>query len=1011
MLFRSSHLRVCIIAVLCFSSIAALAQLTITPNTTLAAESGNNTSASNTFRRQPNGNIGAGNISKLPVQSLLYSGSSTRILTHVVTWFGQSNHMDVGYTSSDPTQIHNQVTDMLSRGISGAVLDWDGPEASMSTSTVAAFRTEAESRNGSFTFAVVEDVSSVVAYAQQNGCDVTQKIIADLNYAYSNFETSTAYLGSNGRPVVFFFGVEDYYVDWSKVRSAVSGSPELIFENSHSFADTQADGGFAWVNINRSNPNDQNLSGQDTFYAAAVQNPSKLPFGAAYKGFNDTLADWSSNRIMSQQCGQTWLATPAEAGKFYSSSNQLGYMQLVTWNDYEEGTEIETGIDNCISVSAVMQGSALTWTLAGSGNENTISTYRVFISTDGQNLMNLAYVAPGTHSLELSQYNLVANTYTLFVKAIGQPSIANHVSPAVTYRPSHQSPTVGVIASPNMGTAPVSVTATVNATAASDATISSTSISFGDGTIMNGPSASHQYTGAGTYTITATATDSLGVSSSATTTVTITASASYGVLISAPASGNVNSQFVEVKASATTPNPPIVAMKVYVDGTAQYSISSQSSIDVSLKLNNGPHTVGVNAWDGTGAVFTKNASINVVAPSSTLTAILDLTPTPSVGPYGIMACTARSTDTNGFVTSSTINFGDGTSSSGLTGLHNYSASGTYTVSTTVTDDHGYTSSTSSSITVTGQTDQPPTAKLSLAPTSGPAPLTVTASTTGSSDPNGTITSSTINFGDGTTVSGSSVQHTYANSGTYTVTATITDNAGLSSAATATVSVGTGSLAGNSAFVTQQYEDFLDRQPDQSGLNVWINQLNSGMSRAQLITDLMGSDEFAGKGKFVAQTYIGLLGRDADYDGFRNWLSWLENGGTQLGIVDAFLNSAEFQNTFGSNLTDTQFVTIMYQDILLRQPDSGGLNAWVGQLSSEAMTRDQVALGFLQSAEFAGLTSTQNRVTVSLLYFDMLRRQPDSGGSNAWLSALNSGTALTAVINSFLNSQEYATRFQ
>jgi hypothetical protein len=213
------------------------------------------------------------------------------------------------------------------------------------------------------------------------------------------------------------------------------------------------------------------------------------------------------------------------------------------------------------------------------------------------------------------------------------------------------------------------------------------------------------------------------------------------------------------------------------------------------------------------------------------------------------------------------------------------------------------------------------------------------------------------------------------------------------------------------FVTQQYLDFLDRQPDSGGLNAWVSALNNGMSRAQLIADFIGSNEFAGKGLFVAQAYVGLLGRDADSSGFRGWLNWLENGGgTELGIVTAFINSSEFQNNFGANLTDTQFVTLMYQNVLLRQPDSGGLNAWVSYLTSGG-TRPQVALGFLQSPEFAQLKSSENRVTISLLYFDMLRRQPDSGGFTAWIAALNSGTALTDIINAFLNSQEYASRFQ
>ena len=1009
MFFRGPHTFYLVIAIFCCDAITGHAQLAITPNTTISAETANNTAASNTFQQQPNGNSGAGNISKLPVRPLLYSGSTTTVLAHVMTWFGESNHMNVGYASSDPSQIHTQVSDMLSRGINGAVLDWDGPEKSLSTATVSGFRTEAESRSGSFTFAVVEDVSSTVVYAQQNGCDVTQKVIADLNYAYNNFEVSTAYLHNNGRPIVFFFGLEDYYVDWARVRSAVSGNPEFVFENSHSFATVAADGAFAWMNINRSDPNDQNLSGQDTFYTAALQNSSKVAFGAAYKGFNDTLADWSSNRIMSQQCGQTWLATLAEAGKYYSSNNQLGYIQLITWNDYEEGTEIETGIDNCVQVSAAMKGSTLSWTISGGENENTLSTYRVFISTDGQNLMGLADVAPGTHSLDLSQYNLATNTYTLYVKAIGQASIANHMSAAVTYRPGHLAPTVSVSASPSSGTAPVTVTATVSASAASDSAISSTLIDFGDGTTMNGPSASHQYTGAGTYTIKATVTDSLGVSSRATTLVTITASATYGVAISSPAPGNISTQTVEVKATATTPNPPIVAIKVYIDGIAQYQSSNQSSLDASFRLNNGTHTIGVNAWDSTGAVFHQEESINVLAPSSTVTAILDLTQMPGLGQYGIMACTARSTDTNGFVTSSIINFGDGTTSSGPMGLHNYSGAGTYTVTTTVTDDHGYTSSTNSSITVNGPADQPPIAKIAVTPSSGAAPLTVNASTSGSSDPDGTITSSSINFGDGTSAPGSTAQHTYINSGTYTVTATVTDNAGLSSTATATVTVG-GVLPDNSAFVTQQYLDLLDRQPDSAGLNSWVNSLTNGsVTRAQLIASFMSSQEFASKGLFVARSYF-ILARDADYNGFRAWLNWLENGGSEVGLVNAFINSGEFQNDFGANLTDTQFITLMYQNILLRQPDSGGINAWASYLASGG-TRAQVALGFLQSAEFSQLKSTQDRVAISVLYFDMLRRQPDSGGFNAWLAALNSGTSLTDVISAFLNSKEYSSRFQ
>jgi hypothetical protein len=136
---------------------------------------------------------------------------------------------------------------------------------------------------------------------------------------------------------------------------------------------------------------------------------------------------------MDQRCGQTWLQTFAKIYSLYNSTNQLGAMQLVTWNDYEEGTEIESGIDNCVSVSAALAGSSLQWKIAGS--EDTIDHYRVYVSSDGQNLMPLADQTVGTYALDLCGYSLATGNYKLFVQAIGKPNLKNQISAPIPYAP------------------------------------------------------------------------------------------------------------------------------------------------------------------------------------------------------------------------------------------------------------------------------------------------------------------------------------------------------------------------------------------------------------------------------------------------------------------------------------------------------------------------------------------------------------------------------------------------
>jgi hypothetical protein len=459
---------VLVLSQIVFGPTYSLAVTQVVPTTTLAAETGNNTSTSPNFGGSSNGNLsGKNNISKVSATTLLYPGSTTKIYAHLMAWFGGSNHLNVGYKSDDPAQVARQVHDMLSRGLSGAIIDWYGPNNSRTNNASLYVKQEAE-KHSNFDFAVMEDVGALKACAATAGCDVTGRMIKDLVYAYNTFEQSPAYMRVGTRPVVFFFGVDAYSLDWTRVRNGVPGNPIFVFRNNSGFTHSQSGGSFSWTGLS-SDPNNMGLSYLDSFYSTGNDHPSLQSFGSSYKGFNDSIASWGLNRLLNQQCGQTWLKTMAEAGKYFSTSNQLDWLQLVTWNDYEEGTALETGISNCVSVSASLSGSKLAWTL--SGQTNTVDHFRIFISLDEVNLMPLATVANSSRALDLSTFSLPAGAYKIFVQAVGRPFLTNKISAPVSYSTSTQNATTVTISSPVNNTT-VTSTPTVSGKASSSLSIS-----------------------------------------------------------------------------------------------------------------------------------------------------------------------------------------------------------------------------------------------------------------------------------------------------------------------------------------------------------------------------------------------------------------------------------------------------------------------------------------------------------------------------------------------------------
>jgi Domain of unknown function (DUF4214)/RTX calcium-binding nonapeptide repeat (4 copies) len=97
-----------------------------------------------------------------------------------------------------------------------------------------------------------------------------------------------------------------------------------------------------------------------------------------------------------------------------------------------------------------------------------------------------------------------------------------------------------------------------------------------------------------------------------------------------------------------------------------------------------------------------------------------------------------------------------------------------------------------------------------------------------------------------------------------------------------------------------------------------------------------------------------LGRAPDAAGYEGWVSGLDNGLGIEQVASGFIGSPEFQSTYGA-LDNIQFVTLLYNNVLGRAPDAGGLAGWVGQLDS-GINRTSVVVGFSDSVEYINTTA-------------------------------------------------------
>jgi hypothetical protein len=96
-------------------------------------------------------------------------------------------------------------------------------------------------------------------------------------------------------------------------------------------------------------------------------------------------------------------------------------------------------------------------------------------------------------------------------------------------------------------------------------------------------------------------------------------------------------------------------------------------------------------------------------------------------------------------------------------------------------------------------------------------------------------------------------------------------------------------------------------------------------------------------------YKAAFDRTPDLPGLGYWISKMDEGATVVQVSSGFIASAEFQSLYGTNPSNNQFVDLLYQNVLDRNPDAGGYSYWNAMLAN-GLSRADVLAYFSESTE-------------------------------------------------------------
>ena len=254
------------------------------------------------------------------------------------------------YASGDPDVIEYHLLLMKLSGIDGVLIDWYGIQGT-NGDIVDLFNNSNALVNKTDDFGIEFGVVLEDRFAAN-----TSQVQANVEWLNANYFNKPEYIrvGPNNDPILPVFGpiTQETEADWNTILQNVPNAELLPLWFQSGDAGANSDGEYAWVSENEAL--DNYLSNLENYYQNNAQLLGTVG-GAVYPGFDDFYQEGGVGTVIGFEIphddGQTLANTLNLADQY---SDDLDFIQLITFNDFGEGTifepTIETGFDYLVQL-------------------------------------------------------------------------------------------------------------------------------------------------------------------------------------------------------------------------------------------------------------------------------------------------------------------------------------------------------------------------------------------------------------------------------------------------------------------------------------------------------------------------------------------------------------------------------------------------------------------------------------------------------------------------------------